>query len=55
MAAALVLVLLVLNRLFLVVAPDRIDAVFTHYIRLGHLGPENLLAAIVGFYFGSRS
>lgn len=54
-AAAVVLVMLVLNRLFPIVPPDRIDAGFAHYVHLGHLGPENLLAAMVGFYFGSRS
>lgn len=55
MAAALILVLLVLNRLFLVLPPERIDGAFAGWIHLGRFGPENLLAAIVGFYFGSRS
>jgi hypothetical protein len=55
MAAAVVLIAMVLNRLFVFIAPDRVDALFAGWIRLGRFGPEKLLAAVVGFYFGSRS
>ncbi len=54
LAAALLLILLVMNRLFLYFPPERIDALFRG-LRLGQFGPEHVLAAVVGFYFGSRS
>jgi hypothetical protein len=53
--AGALLVALVWNRLVAYVAPDQIDAFFARWVRLGHYGPEHVLAAIVGFYFGSRS
>jgi hypothetical protein len=53
--AGVLLVALVWNRLVAYVAPDHIDALFARWVRLGHYGPEHALAAIVGFYFGSRS
>jgi hypothetical protein len=55
MAAALLLVALVVNRLFPFVPPAQVEAVFNRPLHLGHYGPEHALAAIVGFYFGSRS
>jgi hypothetical protein len=55
MAAGLVLVALVWNGLFPVVPPNGVDAVFNGWGHLGRLGPEHLLAAVIGFYFGSRS
>jgi hypothetical protein len=55
LAAGLVLVVLVWNRLFPVVPPDEVDAVFKGWGHLGRLGPEHLLAAVIGFYYGSRS
>jgi hypothetical protein len=55
LAAAVALVGLVGNRLHPVVPPDQVDEWFASLVRLGPLGPENLLAAVVGFYFGSRS
>jgi hypothetical protein len=55
LAAAGLLVFLVLNRLLLLVPPTRIDLLIPPEVRLGHLGPEQILAAVVGFYFGSRS
>ena len=36
-------------------APSQIDPLIPPGIHLGHLGPEQILAAVVGFYFGSRS
>jgi hypothetical protein len=55
MAAGLVLVALVWNRLFPVVPPNEVDAVLNGWGHLGRLGPEYLLTAVIGFYFGSRS
>jgi hypothetical protein len=55
MAAGLVLVALVWNRLFPVVPPNEVEAVLNGWGHLGRLGPEHLLTAVIGFYFGSRS
>jgi hypothetical protein len=55
LAAAGLLIFLVLNPLLLLVPPIRIDELIPAGIHLGHLGPEQVLAAVVGFYFGSRS
>ena len=49
------LAFLVLNRVLLVLPPASIDTQFSLWVHLGHLRPEQLLAAVVGFYFGSRS
>ncbi len=54
-AAALVLVGLVWNRLYAVVPPDQIDQAFAPWFQLGRFRLEHALAAVVGFYFGSRS
>ena len=53
--AGLALVALVWNRLFPIVPPGELDAVFQGCGHLGRLGPEHLLAAVIGFYYGSRS
>ncbi len=53
--AGLVLIALVWNRLFPVLPPAEIDAVVNGWVHLGRLGPEHLLAAVIGFYYGSRS
>jgi hypothetical protein len=55
MGAAVILVALVWNRMFPVVPPDQLDAIFNPWGHFGRLGPEHLLAAVIGFYFGSRS
>ena len=55
MGAGFVLIALVWNRLFPVVPPEELDAVFNGWVHLGRLGPEHLLAAVIGFYYGSRS
>jgi hypothetical protein len=55
MGAGIVLVALVWNRLWPVVSPRELDAAFSGWGHLGRLGPEHLLAAVMGFYFGSRS
>jgi hypothetical protein len=55
LAAALLLVVLVWSRSFLPWLSVQIDSLFAGWIHLGRFGPEHVLAAIVGFYFGSRS
>jgi hypothetical protein len=55
LAAAVLLVALVLTRVFHLVPRVSLDAVFPGWFRLSRYGPEHVLAAIVGFYFGSRS
>jgi hypothetical protein len=54
-AAAGLLIFLVWNRLLLLVPPTQIDRLIPPEIHLGGLVPEQILAAVVGFYFGSRS
>jgi hypothetical protein len=54
-AAAVVLVLLVWNRLYAVIPPERIDQALAPWFSLGKFRLEHALAAVVGFYFGSRS
>ncbi len=53
--AAVILVVLVLNRLLLYFPPERVDAILARWVLIGRYGPEHVLAAVVGFYFGSRS
>ena len=55
MAAGLVLIGLVWNRLYPVFPPERVDTEFARWVDIGRFGPEHVLAAVVGFYFGSRS
>jgi hypothetical protein len=55
MAAAGLLIFLVWNRPLQLVPPGEIDRLIPAGIHLGRFGPEHLLAAVVGFYFGSRS
>jgi hypothetical protein len=55
MVAALTLVLLVWNRVYLVVPPEQIDQALAPVFHLGKFRLEHVLAAVVGFYFGSRS
>jgi len=55
MAAALILVLMVWNRVYLVVPPEQIDQALAPVFHLGKFRLEHVLAAVVGFYFGSRS
>ena len=51
----MILVVLVLNRLLLFFPPERVDAILAPWVLIGRYGPEHVLAAVVGFYFGSRS
>ena len=55
LAAAILLIVLVWNRSFVLFPSAPIDGLFGGWARLGRFGPEHVLAAIVGFYFGSRS
>jgi hypothetical protein len=55
LAAAVLLILLVVNRLFPYIPPDQIDTDVRKWLPLGQFGLEHVLAAVVGFYFGSRS
>jgi hypothetical protein len=55
LAAAGLLIFLVLNRLLLIMPPTQIDWLIPPEVHLGRFGPEHMLAAVVGFYFGSRS
>jgi hypothetical protein len=54
-AAAGLLIFLVLNRTLLIVPSSEIDRLIPPEIHLGRLGLDHILAAIIGFYFGSRS
>ncbi len=55
MAAAVLLTILVWNRIFEFFPRGPLDNLFARWIRLGRYGPEHILAALVGFYFGTRS
>jgi hypothetical protein len=55
LAAGGLLAFLVLNHVLLVIPPASIDGQISSWAHLGHLRPEQALAAVVGFYFGSRS
>jgi hypothetical protein len=55
MAAALILVALVWNRLYVVVPPEQIDQAVAPVFHFGKFRLEHALSAVVGFYFGSRS
>jgi hypothetical protein len=55
LAAAILLIVLVWGQFYLPSLSVQIHSVLAEWIRLGRFGPEHVLAAIVGFYFGSRS
>ena len=55
MAAAVILVALVWNRLYVVVPPEQIDQAIAPVFGISKFRLEHALAALVGFYFGSRS
>jgi hypothetical protein len=54
-AAAGLLIFLVLNRTLLFVPSSEIDRLIPPELNFGRLGLDRILAAVVGFYFGSRS
>jgi hypothetical protein len=54
-AAAGILVILVWNRVVVLFPTDSVESVLSSRAHLGSLGVEHVLAAVVGFYFGSRS
>jgi hypothetical protein len=51
----LLLTALVWCRFYLPSVSAQIHGLFDGWTHLGRFGPEHVLAAIVGFYFGSRS
>ena len=53
--AAVILVLLVWNRFFPFLPRPRPGTLQNFRLKFGEYGPEHLAAAVVGFYFGSRS
>ena len=55
LTAAGLLIIPLLNRLLFIVPSIDIGRLIPPEIHLGRFGPEHLLAAVVGFYFGSRS
>ncbi len=55
LGAALALVALVWNRYFPLIPPEKIDEFCAPVFQFGKFRLEHALAAIVGFYFGSRS
>jgi hypothetical protein len=55
LAAAGILVILVWNHIVVLFPRGSIDELLSPRVHLGHLGVEHILAAVVGFYFGSRS
>ena len=55
LAAAVMLAMLVWNHVLALFPADSFDALLTSRVHLGRLGVEHILAAVVGFYFGSRS
>ncbi len=55
LAAGGLLAFLVLNHVLLIVPPENIDSQVSAWAHLGQIRPEQVLAAVVGFYFGSRS
>jgi hypothetical protein len=54
-AAAVGLAILVWNHVLVLFPTDSVDALLTSRVHLGRFGIEHVLAAVVGFYFGSRS
>jgi hypothetical protein len=55
MAAAVILAILVWNQVLVLFPTNSVDALLTSRVHLGRFGVEHILAAVVGFYFGSRS
>jgi hypothetical protein len=53
--SAVILIALVWNRHLQVFPPESVEAHMPVWVHLGRYGPEHILAAVVGFYFGSRS
>jgi hypothetical protein len=53
--AAVILALLIWNEALVIIPADTVRALFPPQVQLGRIGVEHILAAVVGFYFGSRS
>jgi hypothetical protein len=55
MASAVILAILVWNHVLALFPADSFEAPLNARVHLGRFGVEHILAAVVGFYFGSRS
>ena len=55
MAAAVSLAILIWNQVLVLFPTDSVDGLLSPRAHLGRFGIEHILAAVVGFYFGSRS
>jgi hypothetical protein len=53
--AAMILAFLIWNQALVVFPTDSVRALLPPQVQLGRMGVEHVLAAVVGFYFGSRS
>jgi hypothetical protein len=53
--AAVILAVLIWNQVFVIFPTDSVRALLPPRAHLGRFGVEHILAAVVGFYFGSRS
>jgi hypothetical protein len=53
--AAVILALLIWNEALVIIPADTVRALLPPRVQLGRIGVEHILAAVVGFYFGSRS
>jgi hypothetical protein len=54
-AAATLLAILIWNQVLLLFPTDSVNDILSPTVHLGRFGIEHILAAVVGFYFGSRS
>ena len=55
MAAVVILAILVWNHILALFPAEAFEALLTPKVHLGRFGVEHILAAAIGFYFGSRS
>jgi hypothetical protein len=53
--AAVSLAALIWNQVFVIFPTDSVHGLLPRRVQLGRFGVEHILAAVVGFYFGSRS
>jgi hypothetical protein len=53
--AAVILAVMIWNQVFVIFPTDSVQALVLPRVHLSGFGVEHILAAIVGFYFGSRS
>jgi hypothetical protein len=53
--AAVILAVLIWNQVIVIFPTDFVRALLHPLVQLGRFDVEHILAAVVGFYFGSRS